>query len=389
LDRIGPGLRGAIYDLRLEAEKDLSFSELLESLVELQRTIAPVCEIRLEIRGESLSGSLGETGRELLRIVREALINARRHSGAHNVRVDVWASKEKLWAEVEDDGRGFDPAQELSANTSDGVRISGMRERAHALGGDLKIESEPGEGTKVRFELALTKVHEEESEEVEVRILLVDDQASIREALASTFEGEGFKVVRQAGSLAEARQMLEEQQEIDVAIFDLGLPDGYGADLIKELREKNPQAEALVLSASLDRANMARAVECGAAGVLNKMAHLEEVVEAVRRLRAGETLMPLEEVVELLRYAGSERAHEYEARKTIEKLTPPRERGPGGFGRGSRQRGDSRAAFHKRKDGAQPHVEYPGEAGGTFAATGAGVRRVPWTGRDPLRAPTA
>jgi DNA-binding NarL/FixJ family response regulator len=42
-------------------------------------------------------------------------------------------------------------------------------------------------------------------------------------------------------------------------------------------------------------------VEAGAAGVLNKTAHLEEVVEAVRRLRAGQTLMPLEEVVELLR----------------------------------------------------------------------------------------
>jgi hypothetical protein len=85
---------------------------------------------------------------------------------------------------------------------------------------------------------------------------------------------EKFGGVGQAGSLAEARRMLEEEQEIDVAVLDLGLPDGYGADLIKALREKNPQAQALVLSAPLDRANMARAVERGAAGVLNKMAHL-------------------------------------------------------------------------------------------------------------------
>jgi hypothetical protein len=39
LDRIGPRLRGAIYDLRLEAEQERPFSELLESLVDLQRTI--------------------------------------------------------------------------------------------------------------------------------------------------------------------------------------------------------------------------------------------------------------------------------------------------------------------------------------------------------------
>ena len=123
--------------------------------------------------------------------------------------------------------------------------------------------------------------------------------------------------------MAEARRMLEEiEQPIDVALIDLGLPDGYGADLIKEVQEKNPKAQALVLSANLERANIARAVELGAAGVISKTAHLEEVVDAVRRLRAGETLMPLEEVVELLRFAGSEREQEYEARQAIERLTP-------------------------------------------------------------------
>jgi hypothetical protein len=55
-------------------------------------------------------------------------------------------------------------------------------------------------------------------------------------------------------------------------------------------------------------------------------AGLEAVVETVRRLRAGETLMPLEEVMELLRYAGSERDQEYKACKAIETLTP-REKG--------------------------------------------------------------
>jgi PAS domain S-box-containing protein len=323
LDRIGPRLHGAIYDLRLEAEQDRPFSELLESLVELQRTISTECEVSLEMQGERLSSPLGKTGGELLRIVREALINARRHSGAHNVWVRVWSFEEKLCAEVENDGQGFDPTQEEPpATTRGGMGIKGMRERARALGAELKIESEPGQGTKVLFELALTKEPEEETDEEEVRILLVDDHASIREALASTFEGEGFEIVGQAGSLAEARRMLEEaQQEIDVAVVDLGLPDGYGADLSEELREKNPQAQTLVLSASLDHANTARAVEQGAAGVLNKTAHLDEVVEAVRRLRAGETLMPLEEVVGLLRYAGRAREHEYEARQALEKLT--------------------------------------------------------------------
>jgi DNA-binding NarL/FixJ family response regulator len=153
-------------------------------------------------------------------------------------------------------------------------------------------------------------------------VLLVEDHSAVRESLASTFEREaGFNIVGQAGSLAEARQMLEEVEPMDVAVVDLGLPDGYGADLIKELREASPQAQALVLSANLDRAEIARAVERGAAGVLHKTTHLEEVVEAVRRLRAGETLMPLEEVVELLRFASTRREEYYEARKAIARLT--------------------------------------------------------------------
>jgi PAS domain S-box-containing protein len=333
LKRIGQQLRGAIYDLRLEGEKDKPFSELLESLVELHRGMAPDSKLHLEVVGDGvLEGRLGGKGREVLRIVGEALTNARRHSGAENVWVGVRASEGKLYAEVEDDGRGFEPPEEPSTTTTTtttrgGMGIRGMRERARALGAQLKIESEPSRGAKVLFELPLEKEQGEEASEEEetvvVRVLLVDDHATILDAIASSFEDEaGFEIVGQAASLAQARTMLKEaEQAVDVAVVDLGLPDGYGGDLIRELREKNPQAQALVLSATVERSEIARAVEAGAAGILNKTAHLDEVVEAVRRLRAGETIMPLEEVIELLRYAGSERREEYEARRAIKKLT--------------------------------------------------------------------
>jgi DNA-binding NarL/FixJ family response regulator len=75
------------------------------------------------------------------------------------------------------------------------------------------------------------------------------------------------------------------------------------------------------LSASLDRAEIARAVEAGAAGVLHKTVEMYEVVEAVQRLRAGETLLPVEEVVELLRFASFQKDQEYEARQAITQLT--------------------------------------------------------------------
>jgi PAS domain S-box-containing protein len=322
LDRIGQQLRGAIYDLRLEGEQDELFPKLLESLVKLHRGMAPESDIALEVHDGVLSGPLGERGRQLLRILGEALTNVRRHSGASHVRVGVGIIEEKLWAEVVDDGRGFDATEgsEEAASATGGLGIRGMRERARALGGDLKIESDPETGTKVRFEMALEKGREDLEEEV--RILLIEDHATVREALAATFEREeGFEVVGQAGSLEEARGMLG-MESVDVAVVDLGLPDGYGGDLIKDIREANPHAQALVLSASLERAQIAQAVQSGAAGVLNKTAPLDEVVGAVERLRAGETLMPLSEVVEMLRFAGARREEEHEARRAVESLTP-------------------------------------------------------------------
>jgi DNA-binding NarL/FixJ family response regulator len=55
---------------------------------------------------------------------------------------------------------------------------------------------------------------------------------------------------------------------------------------------------------------------------MHKSADMKEVVDAVGRLRAGETLMPLEEVVELLRFASSRKEQEHEARQAITQLTP-------------------------------------------------------------------
>ncbi len=311
LIRAGQGLHGAIHDLRLREEREQTLIELLQWLVKLNRQSSPEREIELSIEG--LPPPLPkETQVELLRIVREALVNARRHSDARRVWIAVGTSEDKLWAEVSDDGRGFDPLE-----AAGGIGIVGMRERARVVGGNLEIRSEPGAGTTVRFELALRKDRQDLEE---IRILLVEDHASLRQAVAALFDGEpGFTVVGQAGSLTEARTMLD---GIDVAIVDLNLPDGYGGDLIREMRDANPHAMALVLSAYFDRVEIARAVESGAAGVLHKSAGRDEVVEAVRRLRAGETLLPLEEVVELLRFASSRREQEQEACQAIAQLTP-------------------------------------------------------------------
>ena len=314
LKRVGGQLRGAIYDLRLEEQEGRPLRAQLEALVSLHDAMAADCDIELDMLEGTPTTSLGRPGVELLRIVGEALTNARRHSRAGHVRVKTWGSEHEVRVEVADDGVGFDPAAAPAREGGTGVK--GMGERAALIGADLTITSEPDAGSRVRVRLALV----DDDRPERIRVLLVEDHAAVREAIAAMLEREpDLEVTGQAASLAAARDLLD---NVDVAVVDLGLPDGYGGDLIKELRAVNRHAQALVLSASLDRADIARAVESGAAATLNKTVHLDELVDAVRRLRRGETLLPLDEVVELLRYASHEREREYQDRQAIAQLTP-------------------------------------------------------------------
>lgn len=155
------------------------------------------------------------------------------------------------------------------------------------------------------------------------RIVLVEDHTAFRQTLALVLEAElEYEVVAQAGTLAEARKVLDGLEESpEVGVIDLTLPDGLGVDLIKDLRAANPDFSALILTASLDREEYALAVEAGASGVLHKSADVDEIIDSVRRLARGEMLFSTDEIVELLRLAGQNREQEREARANSEKLT--------------------------------------------------------------------
>ncbi|MEW6635499.1 MAG: response regulator transcription factor [Actinomycetota bacterium] len=155
------------------------------------------------------------------------------------------------------------------------------------------------------------------------RIFLVEDHASFRQTMALVFDMEkDFETVGQAGSVAAAREALAALDGgADVAIVDLTLPDGEGIELIEDLRAANPHCATLLLTASVERSDHARAVEAGAAGILHKSADVEEILEAVRVLAEGRTLLSSEEIIELLRLAGRDRERDREARANIERLT--------------------------------------------------------------------
>jgi two-component system KDP operon response regulator KdpE len=127
------------------------------------------------------------------------------------------------------------------------------------------------------------------------RVLVVEDEKQIRRFIRAALEEEGC-VVSEAGTLAEGRQGAGESQP-DLLILDLGLPDGDGLDLIRDLRHWS-DIPILILSARSEERHKIDALDAGADDYLTKPFGVGELRARVRvmlrrRQRLGEQASPL------------------------------------------------------------------------------------------------
>ena len=112
--------------------------------------------IDVNFRHSGLDGRLTpEVELAAFRIVQEALTNVARHAGVSEVSVRLWVDSGTLYAHVEDRGIGFDPH---AAGARGHTGLAGMNERVLSLGGQLRVESAPGDGTSVLAELPISRV---------------------------------------------------------------------------------------------------------------------------------------------------------------------------------------------------------------------------------------
>lgn len=119
------------------------------------------------------------------------------------------------------------------------------------------------------------------------RILLVEDDEPVRERLAAIISRwPGGRLVASCGKLADAVDVITNHR-IDLLITDLNLPDGHGVQAIRMLREKQPDAEAMVISVLADDRNVIEAIEAGASGYLLKDSDPLDIVDAITELLAG------------------------------------------------------------------------------------------------------
>lgn len=153
VDRMHDGLHRLIVNLRPSVIDDLGLGAAVEALADSQLRragLAVRCELG-DLQDRRIDPAIEIA---LFRVVQEAVLNIVRHSGATAAVIEGGLTSGRLWIEVEDDGRGFDPASiPPDDDTLRGIGLIGMRERVELLGGRLTIDSAPGQGTRVRVDV--------------------------------------------------------------------------------------------------------------------------------------------------------------------------------------------------------------------------------------------
>ena len=125
----------------------------------------------------------------------------------------------------------------------------------------------------------------------EIRIFLLDDHEIVRRGIADVLEAEpGLIVVGEAATATEALRRIPAAQP-HVAILDARLPDGSGIDVCRDIRSSAPEVRCLILTSYDDNDALFAAVMAGAAGYLLKEVRSASLVDAVRQVAAGKSLL--------------------------------------------------------------------------------------------------
>jgi two-component system response regulator DevR len=123
------------------------------------------------------------------------------------------------------------------------------------------------------------------------RIFLLDDHEIVRRGVADLLNSvPDFQVVGEAGTVAEALRRLP-AADPDVAILDGRLPDGSGIEVCRIIREQSPDVECLILTSYDDDEAIFAAVLAGAAGYVLKQIRGSNLIDAVRQVAAGQSLL--------------------------------------------------------------------------------------------------
>jgi two-component system, NarL family, response regulator DevR len=123
------------------------------------------------------------------------------------------------------------------------------------------------------------------------RIFLVDDHEIVRRGVADLFDDEpDLEIVGEAATVTEALARIP-ATAVDVAVLDVRMPDGNGVELCRDLRSQLPELRCLILTSYSDDEALLNAIMAGASGFVLKQVLGNDLITAVRKVGAGESLL--------------------------------------------------------------------------------------------------
>ena len=155
-----------------------------------------------------------------------------------------------------------------------------------------------------------------------IRVFLLDDHEVVRRGLVALLEGTGgIEVIGESGLAQEAARRIPALRP-DVAVLDARLPDGSGIDVCRDVRSADPDIKALILTSYQDDEALFSAIMAGAAGYVLKQIRGTDLVDAIRRVAARESLLDpavTQQVLERIRHGADSEPEELKKLTTQER----------------------------------------------------------------------
>lgn len=244
--------------------------------------------------------------------VRELLFNVVKHAGIKRAYIELNRQDEQILLAVGDKGSGFDPRTLLlEKEISKGYGLFGMRERLSVFGVRMQIESTPGKGSRIRFQIPMSdptmktvralsieqapddrKIFpDRDSKEADtgerIRILLVDDQNIVRRGIANLIGRESDFLIVGEASNGEAAVSLAREVQPDIVLMDINMPIMNGIRATQIIHEEIAGVQIIGLSVFDDEFRIKDMLSAGASACFTKSGEVDELFKIIRtRARA-------------------------------------------------------------------------------------------------------
>jgi PAS domain S-box-containing protein len=240
----------------------------------------------------------------LFQAVRELVFNAVKHAGSEDIRIISVVGDSCICISVEDDGVGFDlTALKQKQASNESLGLFSIGERIAALGGTMRVESAPGNGTSICLETPLTVPTAERRVQPQrgyrlrpgvataagahITVMLVDDHQLVRDGISNLLEEDArIRVVGAAENGQEAVAMAAELRP-DVIVMDANMPIMNGIEATRHIKRACPEIRIVGLSVHKDAAIAESFQQAGAVAFLSKDGDVSCLLETIHACCQG------------------------------------------------------------------------------------------------------